>query len=103
MQPPFPHLSLSAPQTLLTKLGGVLSVQRLQLSFVYTWTLLFTSCVISCHLAPVPISLLIASYLPAITVLMPKTNKNNSTVTLVRFWEEAKVDLYIQSTTFIFI
>ena len=34
---------------------------------------------------------------------MPKTNKNNYTVILMRFWEEAKVDVYIQSTTFTFI
>lgn len=48
----FPHLSLSAAQTLATQRCGFLPVWRSLPSFVFLWTLLFTGCVISCHLAP---------------------------------------------------
>ena len=45
VQPPFPHLSLSAAQTLLTKVGAFLPVRGLQLCFVYPWTpAVYNSC-----------------------------------------------------------
>ena len=63
--PAFPRLSLSATQ--LSKMHGLLLMWRFLLSFVCLWAPLFTTCMISGHLVPAPISLLIPSYLPAIT------------------------------------
>ena len=69
----FSHLSLSASRTLKAPKcvvsfdsGGScfsLSAQRTPPSTQ------FTSCMVSCHLAHAPLSLLISSYLPALTVL----------------------------------
>ena len=48
--------------------------------------LLFTSCVISCHLAPSPISLLIPSYLPAVRSPTPRPPLICFLCLLIRLW-----------------
>ena len=50
------------------KMCAFLSVWRFLLFFICPWTPLFTWCVVSCHMAPCPLSLLIPSYLPAVTI-----------------------------------
>lgn len=63
----FPTFLYLLPEHLSTKMYGCLSFWGFLLFFVCPWTLLFTKCVLSCHWACAPLSLLRPSFLPAVT------------------------------------
>ena len=65
---PFPPFFVCLQDTYHSTMCGFLSVKRCLLFFVCPWTLLFAWCMVSCHVAPCPPSLLVPNYLPALTV-----------------------------------